>query len=126
MKKELAELEAAEAAASASAPGGSAATHAATAKPGYAPPDLSNLTQREKDSRLANELGKNMWRKCNPGYVSGSMKVQSQAKNDYQYDPEEVEPVNRANFRRRDTFTNYVEAAAKYNNIMKKQAGGGL
>lgn len=65
-----------------------------------------------------------MWRKCNPGYMSGTMNVQSQSKLDFQYDPSELEPVNRQNFRRRDTFTNYVEAAAKYNNIMKKTAGG--
>ena len=128
LSKELAELEAAEAAAA----GDGHYSHTPTETPpatttSYKPPDTrtSMLSQKEKDTRLANELGKNMWRSSNPGYVSGSMRVQSQAKMDFQYDPEEVEPVNRANFRRRDTFTNYVEAAAKYNNIMKKSGGGG-
>lgn len=92
----------------------------------YKPPDTSRLTPRERDSRLANELGKNMWRKCNPGYVTGTMNTQSRTKSDFTYDPAEVEPVNRANFRRRDEFTNYVEAAAKYNNITKKSMRGGL
>jgi len=101
-------------------------TGMAVPKNTYKPVDPSTLTQRQRDTRMANELGKNMWTKCNPGYVAGSMNTMSQAKMDFQYDPSEIEPVDKKNFRRRDTFTNYVEAAAKYSNIMKKSGGSGL
>ena len=45
------------------------------------------------------------------------MNTQAHYKSDYVYDPDEVEPVDKTHFRRRDKFTNYVEAAARMKSI---------
>ena len=82
------------------------------------------------ERKLGTELSKNMWRRCNPGYTFGTTNTQSVTKNDYAYDPQEVLEANdgcdKTNFRRRDGFTHYVEASARYSLLMKKGKDQGM
>jgi hypothetical protein len=84
--------------------------------------DPSTLSQRERDNRMTNQIGANMWRTCNPAYDARSMNTTSVTKAEFTYDPEDIEPVDKTHFRRRDNFTFYVEAAAKSHNLAKASA----
>ncbi|ACO62284.1 flagellar associated protein [Micromonas commoda] len=84
--------------------------------------DPSTLSQWERDNRMTNQIGANMWRTCNPAYDARSMNTTSVTKAEFTYDPEEIEPVDKTHFRRRDKFTFYVEAAAKSHNLAKASA----
>eukprot|EP00218_Dolichomastix_sp_CCMP3274_P013698 CAMPEP_0170141772 /NCGR_PEP_ID=MMETSP0033_2-20121228/7217_1 /TAXON_ID=195969 /ORGANISM="Dolichomastix tenuilepis, Strain CCMP3274" /LENGTH=142 /DNA_ID=CAMNT_0010378059 /DNA_START=26 /DNA_END=454 /DNA_ORIENTATION=+ len=81
-------------------------------------PDMLSAEQAER--KLGVELSKNMWRRCNPGYNFGSSMGQSVTSSDYNYDPEELEPCDKTNFRRRDGFTMYVEASSRFKLLTKK------
>eukprot|EP00217_Crustomastix_stigmatica_P014218 CAMPEP_0183790262 /NCGR_PEP_ID=MMETSP0803_2-20130417/910_1 /TAXON_ID=195967 /ORGANISM="Crustomastix stigmata, Strain CCMP3273" /LENGTH=140 /DNA_ID=CAMNT_0026034465 /DNA_START=45 /DNA_END=464 /DNA_ORIENTATION=- len=83
------------------------------------PVDPATLTPAEAQRKLGVELSKNMWRRCNPGYTFGTHAQSSVSRSDYKYDAEEVEPCDKKNFRRRDGFTHYVEASARYKLLMK-------
>ncbi|KAK3239506.1 hypothetical protein CYMTET_50573 [Cymbomonas tetramitiformis] len=91
--------------------------------PPVIPAAPKSMSQQERDAKLGVELSKNLWRRCNPGYSIGSATCQSTAKSDFCYDPEELEPVDKTKNRRRDDFTNYVEASSRHNLMMKAGKG---
>ncbi|KAJ4460910.1 hypothetical protein PAPYR_2755 [Paratrimastix pyriformis] len=79
--------------------------------------------EMEKDpeeERLAREamaeVSRSMWKRINPGYSVSPVK--STAKSAF-VDPatDLLEPHDWEQHRRRDNFSNYVEAAAKYRNM---------
>jgi len=84
-------------------------------------PPTRKMTQKEMETKLGLELSKNLWKKLVPGYQIGSHSTQSRFHEDFKYDPSELEPVVKTHCRRRDEFTNYVEAAARYKQMMGKK-----
>lgn len=91
---------------------------AANAPPPASNPDASDAAALwARDNRMMNEIGRSLWKNGNARYDPGTMNIQAHYKDDFEYDPDEIEPVDKTHFRRRDTFTNYVEAAAKMKNI---------
>ena len=117
--KELAELDALdrERAASSASSGPTLPPPASGADAPVAAPEPEPLTQWERDNRMANEIGRSIWKNGNARYDPGTMNTQAHYMSDYVYDPDEVEPVDKTHFRRRDKFTNYVEAAARMKSI---------
>eukprot|EP00899_Mesostigma_viride_P015045 jgi/Mesvir1/23541/Mv18242-RA.1 len=73
-----------------------------------------------EEERLAEEMSKNLWSSMGTGFASPSRRMQSTAKAQFTYDEEEVELPDKKNFRKRDDFSNYVEAAARHKMVMKK------
>ena len=123
--KELADLEREEAEAKAAAEADAAEAAAEGDEEwvgGRETVDPSTLSQRERDNRMTNQIGANMWRTCNPAYDARSMNTTSVTKAEFTYDPEDIEPVDKTHFRRRDNFIFYVEAAAKSHNLAKASA----
>ena len=81
--------------------------------------DPDALTSWQKDNRMLNEMGKNIWKNPNPAYDATTMNTRSTSASDYVYDPSEIEPVDKTHCRRRVAFTAYVEVQARANAIAK-------
>ena len=84
------------------------------------PPPPRELTVEERDHKMLDTLSKHMWRTCNPGYVPNTHKILPKSKEDFAYKVDELDPVDKSFFRRRDNFTKYVEASAMYKLLSKK------
>ncbi|GAQ90691.1 hypothetical protein KFL_006740050 [Klebsormidium nitens] len=75
---------------------------------------------RSAEEAIQGEISKNLWRRVNPGYVEPRRdQMVSTGKTAFVYEPDEIEPVSREHFRKRDTFTQYVEASSRYKLLMK-------
>mmetsp|Transcript_19801 Transcript_19801/g.62985 ORF Transcript_19801/g.62985 Transcript_19801/m.62985 type:complete len:149 (+) Transcript_19801:184-630(+) len=91
----------------------------------YAPkPPTPVMEPQDPQHKLMDDLSRNLWRGSNPGYTLGASRVQSLTKDDFVYDPDELEPCDKTHFRKRDNFTNYIEASARYKLLMKKNPEG--
>ena len=49
----------------------------------------------------------------------------STSKDAYVYEEDELDPVDKTHFRKRDTFSQYVEAEAKFSLLIKQQKNSG-
>mmetsp|Transcript_1594 Transcript_1594/g.2271 ORF Transcript_1594/g.2271 Transcript_1594/m.2271 type:complete len:159 (+) Transcript_1594:188-664(+) len=83
-------------------------------------PSPKKLTMKEMEAKLSVELSKNLWRRSNPAYNIGSHSTLSTNVETYSYNVAEMEPLDKTHCRRRDEFTNYVEAASRYKQLMAK------
>ncbi|CAG9462068.1 unnamed protein product [Pedinophyceae sp. YPF-701] len=76
---------------------------------------------------VMSELSVSMWKGCNSAYCfRDPAEMRSVAKDDYKWDEEEIAfmkeegLLDKTHNRRRDKFTQYVEAAAIHNKMMKQ------
>eukprot|EP00455_Lapot_gusevi_P047039 TRINITY_DN6295_c0_g1_i4.p1 TRINITY_DN6295_c0_g1~~TRINITY_DN6295_c0_g1_i4.p1 ORF type:complete len:114 (-),score=21.13 TRINITY_DN6295_c0_g1_i4:257-550(-) len=58
-----------------------------------------------------------LWKRLNPGYVN--VAASSTTRSEYSWNPEEIDPLNKQHFAKRDAVTEYVEAVAKVHNLKK-------
>ena len=77
--------------------------------------DPATLTQWQRDNAMANEIGRSLWKNGNARYDPSTMNTRAHYKTDFVWVEDEVEPPDKRFFRKRDTFTAYVEAAARRN-----------
>mmetsp|Transcript_9552 Transcript_9552/g.16426 ORF Transcript_9552/g.16426 Transcript_9552/m.16426 type:complete len:149 (-) Transcript_9552:426-872(-) len=80
------------------------------------PPKFKKLSAKELEIKLGVELSKNMWKNSTPAYNIGTHSGISQSQADFQYDENEIEPMDKTFNRKRDEFVMYVEARAKNKN----------
>jgi len=81
-------------------------------------PPHKTLSAKELEIKLGVELSKNMWRRCNPAYNIGTHGGVSSSQDAFVYDELENEPVDKKFNRKRDEFVMYVEARARYSQVM--------
>ena len=86
-------------------------------------PPLPAGYSRDEDSKLIFEMSKKMNQRLNPGYTIAPHAATSKA--DFTYDEDELDPVDKTHFRKRDTFSQYVEAQARFSLLTKKQKNSG-
>ena len=83
------------------------------------------VTENELNMRLQLELSKNMWKRCNPGFNHAAVSTLSTTQEEFLYDEDNIDPVDKTHCRRRDKFTSYVESSARYKLLMKKSRDSG-
>ena len=80
---------------------------------------------KDEDSRLVFEMSKKMNSRLNAGYTIVPNYGLSTSKDAYVYEEDELDPVDKTHFRKRDTFSQYVEAEAKFSLLIKQQKNSG-
>ncbi|GMH42537.1 hypothetical protein BSKO_10456 [Bryopsis sp. KO-2023] len=89
-------------------------------------PDFTKTIKQDPELAMGAQLSRSMW-VSNPGYLQrDGQQTVSSFKQDYVWDEEELATMkkfgmlDKDHFRRRDEFTRYVEASAKYSMLTKK------
>ncbi|BBN12303.1 hypothetical protein MPTK1_5g18950 [Marchantia polymorpha subsp. ruderalis] len=85
---------------------------------------LKNTTAKDaqahmSDTELLNHLSMNLWRRINAGYMIERRKCLSLSRDSYQYDSKLLEKTDREFMHKRDMFSEYVEAAARFKCLIK-------
>ncbi|CAM6088562.1 unnamed protein product [Calypogeia fissa] len=74
------------------------------------------------DPELLNKLSMNLWRRLNAGYMIERRPCLSLSQASYTWDKKLLEKTDRQHMHKRDMFSEYVEAAARFNIMIKSNA----